>query len=78
MIRTQVQLTEDQTRKVKELAQHEGTSISEVIRQALDRRLEECDDSKKWERALAIGGRFNSGLHDVSVRHDDYLAEDFR
>ncbi len=77
MIRTQVQLTEAQAHKLKEVAQQQGISISELIRQAVDRKLEETNDEEKWRRASSLIGKYSGGPSDVSTRHDDYLAEDF-
>lgn len=79
MIRTQIQLTEAQAQALRALALKRGTSMAELIRQSLTARLEaeETVQRERRERALAIMGRFRSGLSDVAERHDDYLAEDF-
>ncbi len=79
MTRTQIQLTEDQMRRVRALAQKERVSIAEVIRRAVVRMLEESDQEQRWrkERALGAVGRFASGLTDVSRRHDTYLEDAF-
>jgi hypothetical protein len=79
MVRTQVQLTDEQSRKAHELARRSGVSLAEVVRRGLDRLLEE-----EWERGSAAAGRaaaarvagtFHSGRSDISTRHDDYLDE---
>ncbi|HXJ64649.1 MAG TPA: CopG family transcriptional regulator [Actinomycetota bacterium] len=75
MIRTQMQLREDQVRALKRRAAERGVSMAELIRDAVDRELERDDEEAKWERAFAVMGKFRSGLADVSERHDDYLAE---
>ena len=75
MIRTQMQLREDQVRALKRRAAERGVSMAELIRDAVDRDLERDDEEAKWERAFAVMGKFRSGLADVSERHDDYLAE---
>jgi hypothetical protein len=79
MVRTQIQLQEDQLRRVRELAHREGISISEVIRRAVERVLEEGERERRWqkERALSAVGRFASGLREVSREHDRYLEEAF-
>lgn len=77
MIRTQVQLTEEQAKKLKRVAADRGVSVAHLIRDAVDRVLEENDLEAKWERAMAVVGKFRSGKHDISERHDEYLAEDF-
>ncbi|MBN2169634.1 MAG: ribbon-helix-helix domain-containing protein [Actinobacteria bacterium] len=78
MIRTQVQLTEEQFEKLKNLAEHKKVSMAELIRQGVDRVLNSSvslDDEERRRRALDIAGRFHSGKHDVSAEHDKYLSE---
>jgi Arc/MetJ-type ribon-helix-helix transcriptional regulator len=76
VIRTQIQLTEDQAHGLKRKAAERGVSMAEVIREAVDRVLAEDGGGAKRRRALAGAGRFRSGHADISERHDDYLAED--
>ena len=78
MIRTQIQITERQARTLKKLALRRGVSMAELIRQAIDTITEGDDEAARWRRATAAIGRFCSGRSDISERHDDYLAEDFR
>ncbi len=78
MLRTQIQLTEQQARAVKELAARRGVSMAELIRQAVERIVNEGEDAEKWRRAYAIAGKYHSGHSDISVEHDKYLAEDYR
>lgn len=77
MVRTQVQLTEDQARALKDTAATRGVSIAEVIRQALDQHLAAQGGASRRERAIRAIGGFRSGRHDVSTRHDDHLADAF-
>jgi metal-responsive CopG/Arc/MetJ family transcriptional regulator len=76
MIRTQIQLTEEQARELKSVAQRRNVSMAELIRQAVETILEEDDD--RWGRASAVVGRYHSASTDVSTHHDDYLAQDYR
>jgi predicted Ser/Thr protein kinase len=81
MVRTQIQLTEDQAKKVKKIAAHRGVPMAEVIRDAIDGVIRSeartvLEDRRK--RALDIVGKFRSGKRDVSKRHDAYLAEAFK
>lgn len=77
MIRTQIQLTEEQARVLERLSRRRGVSKAALIREALDRLVEEEGGERRWERALSVVGKFRSGAHDVSGEHDRYLAEDF-
>ena len=77
MIRTQIQLTDEQARILRKLAHEEGVSMAELIRRAIDRMVEDDEEGERWRRATAVIGRFRGGPADLSVRHDDYLAEDY-
>ncbi len=78
MIRTQVQLTEYQAHKLKELSRQRRVSMAELICQAVERLVDDSKSEEAWQRASALVGRYDSGLGDVAVRHDEYLAEDYR
>jgi hypothetical protein len=78
MIRTQVQLTEEQARALKDLAHREGKSVAELTRQAIDhwlRTVSPVSPDERRKRAIAAAQGFHSGVTDLSERHDDYLAE---
>ncbi len=79
MIRTQIQLTEAQAEKTKRLASDRGVSMAEVIRDLIDRAPDRDDRAERFARALAAvkrgGFRDREGKTDVSLRHDEYLAE---
>jgi len=77
MVRTQVQLTEEQARRLRALAREEGVSLAEMVRRTVEGYLQEKENggfAERAERALAAVGRFASGLRDVSQEHDRYLA----
>jgi Ribbon-helix-helix protein, copG family. len=80
MIRTQIQLTEEQARVLREVAVAEGRSMAGVIRESFDayvasRPAARSVESLK-ERALAIAGKYRSNVTDLSKSHDRYLAEE--
>ena len=79
MIRTQIQIEEEQIKWLREEARARGVSVSQLIREgvAFFRAHEERVPEDKKERALAAIGRYSSDVSDVSERHDDYLAEAF-
>jgi hypothetical protein len=78
MVRTQIQLTEDQVRALKELSHQKNSSMADLIRQAVDYWLRAVDPvslEERRRRAIAAADGFPSGLTDLSEHHDDYLAE---
>lgn len=80
MVRTQIQLTEEQAERLKEVAAQKGVSMAEVIRQAVDTVVSLRNDrtpEKLYQRALRICGKFRSESSDVSIRHDERLAESY-
>jgi Arc/MetJ-type ribon-helix-helix transcriptional regulator len=81
MIRTQVQLTEEQADRLHRLATESGQSMAELVRLGVDLYLSsrhQPTQNERIERAIALAGRFASGLKDVSAGHDRYLAEAYR
>ena len=81
MVRTQIQLTERQARELKRMAAREGVSMAEVIRNAVDAKIREgvseVPREERVRRAMAVMGKFHSGIRDLAVHHDKYLAEDY-
>ena len=77
MIRTQIQLTEEQARELKRIAAERGISVAALIREAVERTVSVDSGPARWRRALAVVGRFGSGKKDISGDHDRYLAGDF-
>lgn len=77
MIRTQVQLSEEQAQTLKQLSATSGLSMAELIRRGLEPLLREpgADRAAAYRRAAAAAGRFRSGRSDISTDHDRYLAE---
>jgi len=81
MVRTQVQLTEEQARRLRELAAKRHVSMATLIRNGVDRFLKESttiDHEEQLKRALAVAGRYHSGFSDTSARHDEVLAEVYK
>jgi Arc/MetJ-type ribon-helix-helix transcriptional regulator len=81
MVRTQIQLTEQQARRLKRLAAAEGLSMAELIRRSVDELLASpkvASGDQRRQRAAALSGRFRSGVSDLSSHHDRHLAEAFK
>ena len=79
MVRTQVQLPEQQFRALRAVAARRGVSMAELLRQAVETLLRSSPppDDYCWARASAAIGLFNSGLGDLAEEHDRYLDEAF-
>ena len=78
MVRTQIQLTDEQARAIKRIAATKGVSVAEVIRRAVEGVIKsspKADMEERQKRALEIVGKFRSGKRDVSKRHDAYLTD---
>jgi Ribbon-helix-helix protein, copG family len=80
MVRTQVYLSEEQHRALRQTARREGISMTALLRRMVERellgRLQSQDYAKDAIMALADLGR--SGRSDISENHDEALAEAFR
>ena len=68
MIRTQIRLTEEQVRCVKQLAIERQVSMATVIRESVDLLLRSTEtaatDDERIERAISVAGQFRSGSGD--------------
>jgi hypothetical protein len=80
VIRTQVQLTEEQAHRLKSIAHREGVSVAQVIRTCIDARLgEDAELARRYERAGAFVGVRDpeDAPPDLGGNHDRYLDDDF-
>ena len=81
LVRTQVQITEEQMRALKNLAKERGTSIAELIRQSVDQFIQSPEiltKENRIQRGMSVAGKFHSGHHDISENHDQYLDDIYR
>lgn len=77
MIRTQIQLTEEQAQALRRVAAQRGVSMAAVVRDLIDQALGR-PVSARAARARAAVGRFASGVGGVSREHDAELERAFR
>jgi len=78
MVRTQIQLRDDQAEQLRDLAAQEGLSMAELVRQGVDRLLREASSTRRSGTrldALTVAGRFDSGVPGIARHHDDELAD---
>lgn len=81
MVRTQIQLPEDQYRRLRRWARRLGVSLSEAVRRCVSDRLavEEVAPSReeRIREALAICGKYAdpAGPSRVAREHDRHLAK---
>ena len=75
MVRTIIQLPDDQAAALARAASRRGVSKAALVREALGMLLAREGGDPIVERALRAAGAGASGVHDLAERHDDYLAE---
>lgn len=79
MVRTQVQLTQEQAETLKQLSAKTGLSIAELLRRGLRPLLRDGlvndDQDQRARRAAEVSGRFHSGKTDIAAEHDRYLTD---
>ena len=80
MLRTQIQLEEDQMEWLRAKAKERRVSVSHLIREGVEfyRTHEERLPVDKKKKAFSAVGRYASGVSDISEKHDDYLAKAFK
>ncbi len=69
----QVYLRVDQLDALRALSRRKGESIAALVRKGVDRLLEEIPPEE--DPLLEVVGLYDSGLGDLSEKHDQYLAQ---
>ena len=80
MVRTQIQLTEEQAEQLKAVASESGLSMSELVRRGVDALLAQngvTRPAEKRKQAARLSGKFHSGQSNISEKHDDFLNRAF-
>jgi len=79
MLRTQIQITEDQARKLKEISLSRNESVASLVRNAIDRFLVtgKTNRAAQYRQALSLAGKYETEKPYIAVNHDRYLEEAF-
>lgn len=74
-----IELTDEQAKKLEEIARREKLSIAEIVARAVDELLDAQRRKRDelWTRSLEIVGKYDFGVRDLAERHDDYLEEEY-
>ena len=77
MVRTQIQLTEVQANKLRELAAANRESMAALIRKAIDQFIVSGlpDRAMLYRQAESVIGKYKCDSDDVSINHDHHLDE---
>lgn len=78
MVRTQIQLTNQQSKMLKSLAIKENVSSAELIHRSVDQYLRGkiyYDREVLKQKALNLVGKYASGQDDIATNHDAYLTD---
>lgn len=81
MVRTQIQLTEEQYLQLKQLALKRRRSLANLVREGVEKVINEAGEPNLDEarrNALSVVGKYHSGKKDVSTQHDQYLNESYK
>ncbi|GMV86303.1 MAG: hypothetical protein AMXMBFR80_21580 [Dehalococcoidia bacterium] len=78
VIRTQVSLTEEQMKRLRQEARRRRVSLAALIREAVDRTVpgEDAERAARIEVLLEVAGSASSGSGTVATDHDDVLGGD--
>ena len=79
MIRTQIQLTDQQAERLAQMAHERHVSVAAIVREAVDLFMAAASPSRRelWLRAEESVGRYGSGPNRASEAHDAHLDEIF-
>jgi hypothetical protein len=77
MIRTQISMTDEQADGLRRLAELRRRSQAALMRDALDTLMTDGDRSRRIARARLAAGAFHSGSREISVEHDEAVADAF-
>lgn len=78
-----VTLNKKQLERLQKMSAKQNVSVDKLVNQIINQWLNTSESTvldleERKNRILLVSGKYQSGLKDVSARHDKYLAEDFR
>jgi len=79
MVRTQIQLTEGQAKRLRELSAARRESMAALIRKAVDQFIVSGNPDRAafYRQAESVVGKYKTDTGDISINHDRYLEEAF-
>lgn len=85
MVRTMIQLTEEQLKALKALAKARKTSVAKLVRESVafyvasSSKVSLQERRRRAQAIRSIAGKYGDvhGAKDVSVNHDKYLEDAF-
>lgn len=77
MVRTQIQLTDEQHRRLKEIAHRSHKSLADLIRGAVDSLLisEQPERAALYRQAETVVGKYVAEAENIALEHDRYLDD---
>ena len=79
MVRTQIQLTEEQMQRLREISMARHESMASLIRKAVDQFIltGKPGRSSLYRQAKSVVGKYKADRTDISVEHDRYLEKGY-
>lgn len=75
MIRTQIQLDEEDFERLKREARRRSCSVSAFVRDSVKASLVQSERGARADSVMELSGKYNSGAGDLAENHDAYLED---
>jgi len=75
MVRTQIQLKEEDFKRLKREAGRRSCSVSAFVRDCVTKVLARSERETGRPAVMELSGKYHSGSCDLARNHDDYLDE---
>lgn len=70
-----IPLDEERWKRLERAAQARNLTPDQLALEAIEAFVQQSTRSELYEQALRVVGKYRSGVHDTSERHDFYLAQ---